>query len=62
MPRLEPLIRRRYDHAEARLADLDALARIAADAPNATQLVAELTLDPPASTGDLAGPPSLDDD
>ena len=25
-------------------------------------MVAELTLDPPASTGDLAGPPLLDDD
>jgi DNA helicase-2/ATP-dependent DNA helicase PcrA len=59
---LEPMIRRRYDHPEARLADFDALARIAADAPNATQLVADLTLDPPTSTGDLAGSPSLDDD
>jgi len=59
---LEPLVRRRYDHPEARLADFDALARIAADAPNATQLVADLTLDPPTSTGDLAGSPSLDDD
>jgi DNA helicase-2/ATP-dependent DNA helicase PcrA len=59
---LEPMIRRRYDHPEARLADFDALARIAADAANATQLVADLTLDPPTSTGDLAGTPSLDDD
>ena len=59
---LEPLIRRRYDHPDARLADYDALARMAADAPNATQLVADLTLDPPTSTGDLAGSPSLDDD
>jgi DNA helicase-2/ATP-dependent DNA helicase PcrA len=59
---LEPLIRRRYDHPEARLADFDALARLAADAPDATQLVADLTLDPPTSTGDLAGSPSLDDD
>jgi DNA helicase-2/ATP-dependent DNA helicase PcrA len=59
---LEPMIRRRYDHPEARLADFGALARIAADAPNATQLVADLTLDPPTSTGDLAGSPSLDDD
>ena len=59
---LEPMIRRRYDHPEARLADFDALARIAADAPDATQLVADLTLDPPTSTGDLARNPSLDDD
>jgi DNA helicase-2/ATP-dependent DNA helicase PcrA len=59
---LEPMVRRRYDHPDARLADFDALSRIAADAPNATQLVADLTLDPPTSTGDLAGSPSLDDD
>ena len=59
---LEPMIRRRYDHPEARLADFDALSGIAADAPNAHQLVADLTLDPPTSTGDLAANPSLDDD
>jgi DNA helicase-2/ATP-dependent DNA helicase PcrA len=59
---LEPMIRRRYDHPDARLADFDALARLAADAACATQLVADLTLDPPTSTGDLAGSPSLDDD
>jgi DNA helicase-2/ATP-dependent DNA helicase PcrA len=59
---LEPMVRRRYDHPDARLADFDALARIAADAPNANQLVADLTLDPPTSTGDLAKDPSLDDD
>ena len=59
---LDPMVRRHYDHPEARLADFDALARIAADAPNAHQLVADLTLDPPTSTGDLAGSPSLDDD
>jgi DNA helicase-2/ATP-dependent DNA helicase PcrA len=59
---LDPMVRRHYDHPEARLADFDALARLAADAPNAHQLVADLTLDPPTSTGDLAGSPSLDDD
>jgi DNA helicase-2/ATP-dependent DNA helicase PcrA len=59
---LEPMIRRRYDHPDARLADLDALGRLAGEASSRSELVAELTLDPPASTGDLAGPPSLDDD
>ena len=59
---LDPLVRQRYDHAEARLADYQALARLAADAPDATQFVADLTLDPPTSTGDLAAAPSLDDD
>jgi len=59
---LDPMIRQRYDHPEARLADFDALARIAAESPTAAQFVADLTLDPPSSTGDLAGSPSLDDD
>jgi len=59
---LDPMIRHRYDHPEARLADFDALARIAGESPSAAQFVADLTLDPPNSTGDLAGTPSLDDD
>lgn len=59
---LEPLVRRRYDRAEARLADLDALARLAGTSSSRAALVAELTLDPPSSTGDLAGAPDLDDD
>lgn len=59
---LEPVVRRRYDHPEPRLADLDALARLAEQAPSRAAFVADLTLDPPTSTGDLAGPPSLDDD
>jgi DNA helicase-2/ATP-dependent DNA helicase PcrA len=59
---LAPMIRHRYDRPEARLADFDALARIAAESPTAGQFVADLTLDPPTSTGDLAGVPSLDDD
>jgi DNA helicase-2/ATP-dependent DNA helicase PcrA len=59
---LDPMIRHRYDHPEARLADFDALARIAAGSPSAAQFVADLTLDPPSSTGDLAATPSLDDD
>jgi DNA helicase-2/ATP-dependent DNA helicase PcrA len=59
---LDPLIERRYERAEIRLRDLDALAAMAADSPSRGRLVADLTLDPPASTGDLAGPPSLDDD
>ncbi len=59
---LDPLLRRRYDNAEVRLRDLDALARLAAGHQSRARVVAELTLDPPVSTGDLAGPPLLDDD
>ena len=59
---LEPLLRRRYENADVRLRDLEALARLAAGYETRQRMVAELTLDPPASTGDLAGPPLLDDD
>jgi DNA helicase-2/ATP-dependent DNA helicase PcrA len=59
---LDPLLRRRYDNAEIRLRDLDALVRLASGYDSRARLLAELTLDPPASTGDLAGPPVLDDD
>ena len=59
---LEPMIRRRYDHPEPRLADLDALAGLASDYGSSEGFIVDLTLDPPASTGDLAGKPTLDDD
>lgn len=59
---LEPVLVRRYDNAEVRLRDLDALARIATEYSSRRDVVAELTLDPPTSTGDLAGTPLLDDD
>ncbi|HEV3449677.1 MAG TPA: ATP-dependent helicase [Acidimicrobiia bacterium] len=61
-PALDPLLRRRYERAEARLRDLEELEHLAAAYRTRSQLVAELTLDPPAATGDLAGPPALDED
>ncbi len=59
---LDPLLRRRYDNAEVRIRDLEALSRLAGGYDSRARTVAELTLDPPVSTGDLAGPPLLDDD
>jgi len=59
---LDPLIRRRYDHAEMRLRDFTAVARSAGRTTSRSALVADLTLSAPRSTGDLAGPPVLDDD
>jgi DNA helicase-2/ATP-dependent DNA helicase PcrA len=59
---LDPLVRRHYPNAEARLRDLEELEHVAASYPTRGQLVAELVLDPPGSTSDLAGPPSLDED
>ena len=59
---LEPLIRGRYADAEARLADLRRVADAAAAQPSLHDALAELTLDPPLSGSDLAGPPRLDED
>ena len=59
---LTPVIERTYDTAPARLADLVQLEGVAATAPNRGRFVGDLTLDPPSSTADLAGPPLLDED
>ena len=59
---LVPVIERLYDAAPARVADLARLEGVAGLAPTRSRFVADLTLDPPASTSDLAGPPLLDED
>ncbi|MCA1693210.1 MAG: ATP-binding domain-containing protein [Actinobacteria bacterium] len=59
---LEPVVRRRYSAPAARGADLERLTEQAAHASSRNRFVADLTLDPPVNTGDLAGPPALDDD
>ncbi len=52
----------RFGDGAARRADLARLANLAGACPSLEQFLTELTLDPPASTSDLAGPPHLDDD
>jgi DNA helicase-2/ATP-dependent DNA helicase PcrA len=59
---LEPLVERHYANASARIHDLDALTTAASTAPTLERFLTELVLDPPSSTGELAGPPALDDD
>ena len=59
---IAPLIRLRYDDGEVRVADLDALALAAREAESVRHFVADIVLDPPASSADLAGPPHLDED
>jgi DNA helicase-2/ATP-dependent DNA helicase PcrA len=59
---LEPIITDRYDAPAPRLADLEQLALMARGYESRSRFLAELTLDPPASTSDLAGPPLLDED
>ena len=57
-----PLLARRYDNVQARLRDLEQIEALAARAPSRSQFLAELVLDPPAYTQELAGPPLLDED
>jgi DNA helicase-2/ATP-dependent DNA helicase PcrA len=58
----EPVFARLYTASASRLRDLEALEQIAAGEPSRAAFLADLTLDPPTSTGDLAGPPLLDED
>jgi DNA helicase-2/ATP-dependent DNA helicase PcrA len=58
----QPHLERLYDHAALRAQDLDQLELIAAHHPSRDRFLSELTLDPPEATGDLAGPPLLDED
>jgi DNA helicase-2/ATP-dependent DNA helicase PcrA len=59
---LGPVMERTYDHVAARKADLRQLEGVAANAPSRSRFVSDLTLDPPSSTADLAGPPLVDED
>jgi DNA helicase-2/ATP-dependent DNA helicase PcrA len=58
----QPHLERLHDDARVRRGDLDALLRLAAGQGSRTRFVTELTLDPPAATGDEAGAPHRDDD
>jgi DNA helicase-2/ATP-dependent DNA helicase PcrA len=53
---------RSYDDVSARLGDIEHLASLAADYPDRSRFLTEITLDPPNSTTDLADAPHLDDD
>ena len=57
-----PILDTRYDQPKMRARDLDQLEMLAQRASNRAQFLADLTLDPPVSSGDLAGPPLLDED
>jgi superfamily I DNA/RNA helicase len=58
----DPLIERLYENAGARKRDLEQLEQISSAYISRQAFLSELTLDPPQATGDLAGPPSKDDD
>jgi ATP-dependent DNA helicase UvrD/PcrA len=59
---LGPLVKARYPDGALRLQDLDQLVAAAHEAADARHFVAELVLDPPQSSADLAQPPHLDED
>jgi DNA helicase-2/ATP-dependent DNA helicase PcrA len=58
----EPLFEKRYDNPTIRLRDLEQLEQIAAGYRSRSRFITDLTLDPPTSTSDLAGPPFLEED
>jgi DNA helicase-2/ATP-dependent DNA helicase PcrA len=59
---LTPLIEARYPDSSPRLADLDSLVAGAAKASRLSDVAADFALDPPRSTSDLAGKPTIDED
>jgi DNA helicase-2/ATP-dependent DNA helicase PcrA len=59
---LAPLVRAHYADGAVRMQDLDAMCGLAGEARDLRTFVAELILDPPASSSDMAVPPHLDDD
>jgi DNA helicase-2/ATP-dependent DNA helicase PcrA len=58
----EPQLARIYDSPQLRRSDLDQLERIASTYPTRERFLSELTLDPPAASGDEVGDPQLDED
>ncbi len=59
---LDGRVQRHHRNGDARRADLDRLEAAAGTAPSLERFLTDLILDPPSSTGELAGPPHLDDD
>src|SRR4029453_11971595 len=57
-----PILERRYEQPEMRARDLDQLELLAGRAADRATFLADLTLDPPVSTGDLAREPYLDEE
>ncbi len=59
---LAPLISAHYPDGPLRLEDLEQLVGAAAEASDLGHFVAELVIDPPRSSADIAQPPHLDED
>jgi DNA helicase-2/ATP-dependent DNA helicase PcrA len=59
---MAPLVLWSYDDGAPRVEDLGALVLACGEATRLSDVAADQVLDPPASTGDLAGPPMIDED
>jgi DNA helicase-2/ATP-dependent DNA helicase PcrA len=57
-----PLLEQCYDNPVPRARDLEQIELIASRYGDRRSMLADITLDPPSSTQDLAGPPLLDED
>ena len=62
MSRIVPLIEATYPDSSVRLVDLDSLVAGAAKASRLSDVAADFALEPPRSTSDLAGNPTIDED
>jgi DNA helicase-2/ATP-dependent DNA helicase PcrA len=58
----EPILAKVYENPEPRRRDLEQLEHIAGDYRSRRRFLTDLTLDPPTSTADFAGSPTLNDD
>ena len=58
----EPQLERLYASAQVRAGDLEQMERVAMSFQDRQTFLAEMALDPPQATGDLAGAPYLDED
>ena len=58
----DPILAKRYENPVVRKRDLEHLEQIATGYRSTRSFLTDLTLDPPTSTGDLAGPPMKDED
>ena len=58
----QPQLERLYDGLDTREADIEQLEQISGRYATRERFLTELTLDPPAAAGDLAGDPLLDED
>lgn len=57
-----PVLEKRYDQSQVRARDIEQLEQIARNFQSRSRMLSDLTLDPTASTQDLAGPPLREED